>query len=155
MTTVSVSGGQARSGPAHLIGFLNQSDRGPDAIHALDWNDQDSWTYPHTDHPDQADQADQADQGESDDAPAPHLYEMLAKHGPTSYTTSVSARMPRGDELNDLGTEPGISLLQITLTMTDPHHRPLEVTTIEAASDRIEALSTDTYSRTHGVLLAL
>ena len=63
--------------------------------------------------------------------------------------------MPRGDELNDLGTEPGIPLLQIKRTMTDPHGRPLEVTTIEAPADRIEAQHTHPHSRTPGALLAL
>jgi DNA-binding GntR family transcriptional regulator len=142
--------------PAHLIGFFDRPDREPDATHALDWTDQDSWPYPHTDHPDHdAPEPDETDQGEPDDTPAPHLYEMLAEHGPISYTTSVNARMPRGDELNDLGTESGIPLLQITRTMTDPHGRPLECTMIEAASDRIEAQNANEHARTPSAILTL
>jgi len=39
--------------PAHLLGFFDRPDREPDAVHALDWDDEESWPYPHTDHPDQ------------------------------------------------------------------------------------------------------
>jgi len=63
--------------------------------------------------------------------------------------------MPRGDELNDLGIEPGTPVLQIRRTMTDQHGRPLEYTLIEASSDRFEAITADPRSRAPGAILAL
>lgn len=105
---------------------------------------------------DQDEPPEPADLPEPDDEAAPpRLYDELTKYGPVSFTTGINARMPRGDELNDLGTEPGIPLLQIKRTMTDPHGRPLEVTTIEAPADRIEALTTDPGTRTPTAILAL
>lgn len=89
-----------------------------------------------------------------DRAPS-RLYTELAAHGPVSFTTAVTARMPRAEELNDLGTEPGTPLLIIQRTMTDPHGHPLEVTTIEAPADRIEALSAQPGTRTPTAILTL
>jgi DNA-binding GntR family transcriptional regulator len=65
--------------------------------------------------------------------------------------------MPRGDELNDLGTEPGTPLLTITRTMTDQHGRTLETTLIEAAADRFQITSatTATTARTPGAILTV
>lgn len=88
------------------------------------------------------------------DQPAPsRLYTQLAEHGPVTFATAVTARMPRSEELSDLGTEPGTPLLVIRRTMTDPHGHPLEVTAIEAPADRIEALSTDPGTRTPTAIL--
>lgn len=71
------------------------------------------------------------------------LAATLERHGPVSYATSVSARMPRGDELDDFGMDTGTPLLVITRTMTDPHGRPLEATVIEAASNRFAVAAAD------------
>lgn len=104
------------------------------------------------------DQSDQHEPAEPEpvDAPGIVLYDLLARdHGPAHFTTTINARMPRGDELNDLGTEPGIPLLVITRTMTDPHARPLEATIIEAPADRIHAQHADEHALTSGALLAL
>lgn len=143
--------------PAHLVGFPAPPNREPDDTHTPDQHNNTTWPYPHANHPDQdppePEETDDTEPG--DDAPAPQLYTLLTKHGPINFTTNVNARMPRGDELNDLGTEPGIPLLQITRTMTDPHGRPLEVTTIEAPSDRIEAHTADTPSHTPRAILTL
>jgi DNA-binding GntR family transcriptional regulator len=93
---------------------------------------------------------------EPDDAPGIELYELLShNHGPVTFTTTISARMPRGNELNDLGTEPGIPLLTITRTMTDTHAHPLEATTIEAPADRTQALTTHPGTHTTGAILTL
>jgi DNA-binding GntR family transcriptional regulator len=82
------------------------------------------------------------------------LYADLEKHGPVGFTTTVTARMPRGDELDDLGMDTGTPLIVITRTMTDPHGRPLEATTVEAASDRF-AVAADTDAVASSVILAL
>jgi GntR family transcriptional regulator len=90
------------------------------------------------------------------DEPAPsRLYTELAAHGPLHFITTATARMPRANELNDLGTEPGTPLVVIQRTMTDPHGHPLEVTTVEAPADRIEALTADPGTRTPTAILAL
>ena len=66
------------------------------------------------------------------------LYRALEKYGPLSFATTVTARMPRGDELNDLGIETGTAMLQIRRALVDAQGRPLEVTTIEGSADRFE-----------------
>lgn len=83
------------------------------------------------------------------------VYKVLETgHGPGSFTTTVTARMPRTHEHNELGVEPGTPLLQIRRTLADAHGSPLEVTMIEAASDRFEA-ATDTRPDDPGVILTL
>ncbi|MGH6655938.1 MAG: GntR family transcriptional regulator [Actinocrinis sp.] len=96
-----------------------------------------------------------AAQADADDHAESALYHALAEHGPVTYTTSVNARMPRSEELDSLGTEPATPLLVIRRTMTDPHGRPLEATTIEAPADRIEALTADPGASTPGAILTL
>jgi UTRA domain len=91
---------------------------------------------------------------EPDPIPAFDLYTALTRHGPVAYTTTVTARMPRGDELDDLGMDTGTPLLVITRTMTDPHGRPLEATVIEAASDRF-AVAAANDALTSNAILAL
>lgn len=73
------------------------------------------------------------------------LYKILTtQHGPVSFTASVTARMPRGDELDELGIELGTPVLQVRRTMTDTYGRPLETTLIEATSDRFDAAADTT-----------
>ena len=95
---------------------------------------------------------------DADDRPSPTktlpaLHACWPQHGPVTFTTTVTARMPRSEELSDLGTEPGTPLLVIRRTMTDPHGHPLEDTQIEAPADRIEALSADPGTRTPTAIL--
>jgi GntR family transcriptional regulator len=69
------------------------------------------------------------------------LYKILTtQHGPVSFTASVTARMPRGDELDELGTP----VLQVRRAMTNTHGRPLETILGEAAADRFAAADTTT-----------
>ena len=133
--------------PAHLTG----SRFG--APHHDDHPQQhDSWTDADPEPPEDDDEPFEPD----DDTPGIELYDMLKRDfGPVHFTTTVTARMPHGDEVTDLGTEPGIPLLVITRTMTDPHGRPLETTTIHAPADRIEALSAEPAARTPTAILTL
>ncbi|MFD0635947.1 GntR family transcriptional regulator [Catenulispora yoronensis] len=153
--------------PAHLIGIPidpGTHDHDPDNPYLSRW-------APLRRHPD--DEPDPGTQTEADDEPgyepdpsqpdpdpddgnttSPALYHLLAvRHGPVAFTTTVSARMPRGDELNDLGTEPGTPLLTITRTMTDPHGRILETTLIEAPADRFAVTSATTPG--NGIILTV
>jgi DNA-binding GntR family transcriptional regulator len=83
------------------------------------------------------------------------IYAVLETgHGAGTFTTTVTARMPRNHELDELGIEPGTPLLQIRRTLTDTHGRPLELTMIEAASDRFEA-ATDTQPGDPGTIMTL
>jgi DNA-binding GntR family transcriptional regulator len=96
-----------------------------------------------------------AETAAADERAPSRLYSQLAAHSPVHFTTTATARMPRANELNDLGTEPGTPLLVIQRTMTDAHGHPLEVTQIEAPADRIEALTAEPGTRTPTAILTL
>lgn len=136
--------------PAHFTGPLGRPHV-PEPDYPEDYPPHDLSRYDQ----DPPEPADLPEPDDDDEAEPIRLYDLLAKHGPVSFTTGINARMPRGDELNDLGTEPGIPLLQIKRTMTDPHGRPLEVTIIEAPADRIEAQNAGLQGRTPAALLAI
>ena len=131
--------------PAHLLGIFHDDDHD-----APDPDDpRDAHYFAHASDPDghQFDEPDPLDQPDIDQdthgATPAQLYPTLThRHGPVTFTTTVTARMPQGDELNTLGMDTGTPLLQITRTMNDPHGRPLEATTIEAPADRFHATST-------------
>jgi len=138
--------------PAHLTG----SKLG--APHHDDQQPEDDGQQPHHSPADDDQEAPENDEQyePDDDTPGIELYDTLTRDfGPVYFTTTVTARMPHGDQVNDLGTEPGIPLLIITRTMTDPHGRPLETTTIEAPADRIQALTTEPGTRTPTAILTL
>ncbi len=145
--------------PAHLTGsssLLGRPHDEPEPPEEYDEEDYDnppaSWAEQETPEPDEQDDDFEPDE----DAPDTAIYDALAQdHGPVHFTTTVTARMPHGDELNDLGTEPGIPLLVIRRTMNDRHGRPLEVTQIEAPADRIEALTADPDTRIPTAILTL
>jgi DNA-binding GntR family transcriptional regulator len=138
--------------PAHLFGIGHDpDDRDRYIPDPDDPRDQKYFEHrpgpedePDYEPPDLDDDTDQADTDHDTPGARPvQIYPHLAdKHGPVTFVTTVTARMPRGDELNTLGMDTGTPLLQITRTMTDPHSRPLETTTIEAPSDRFHATST-------------
>lgn len=132
--------------PAHLTGSRFGAPH-----HDEHQQQHDSWTDADPEPPEDDDEFEP-----DDDTPGIELYDTLKRDfGPVHFTTTVTARMPHGDEVTDLGTEPGIPLLVITRTMTDPHGRPLEATTIHAPADRIEALSTEPAARTPTAILTL
>ncbi|MFF3243245.1 GntR family transcriptional regulator [Streptomyces sp. NPDC002870] len=66
---------------------------------------------------------------------------LVERHGPIGFSTTVTARMPFGDEPGDLDVSSGTPVLDVRRTMVDSHGRPLEVTTITAPSDRFEVAS--------------
>ena len=142
--------------PSHLLGILddpNQTTPDPNLFSG------ETIPYPRHEaddhHTDPSAPRQAATEPLGEPSPSRRLYDMLAVHGPVSFTTNINARMPRGDELNDLGIEPGTPVLQIRRTMTDQHGRPLEYTLIEASSDRFEAITADPRSRTPGAILAV
>ena len=66
-------------------------------------------------------------------------YAFLTKHrGPVRFVTTVTARMPIGDEVGDLDVATGTAVLEICRVMTDTNGSPLELTTITAPADRFE-----------------
>ncbi|MBR7835952.1 GntR family transcriptional regulator [Actinospica durhamensis] len=65
--------------------------------------------------------------------------DLIRYHGPVTFTTSVSARMPTVRERDALEIEVGVPLLTLTRVMLDGRGRPLEATVIHAPSDRFDA----------------
>ena len=66
-------------------------------------------------------------------------YARLARQrGPVRFVTTVTARMPIGDEVGDLDVATGTAVLEIRRVMTDTNGNPLELTTITAPADRFE-----------------
>ncbi|WP_194907544.1 GntR family transcriptional regulator [Catenulispora rubra] len=143
--------------PAHLIGLNIGQNKEPATFATPPVRDEHDEPFEHddvfdnTDHePDDAhDPANEEfEPAEPDNTTIRPLYDRLADSGATGYATTITARMPRGDELNDLGTEPGTPILQIRRAMTDQHGRTLEVTTIEAPADRFEVITSPAPART-------
>ena len=82
------------------------------------------------------------------------LYGQLATLGPIAYSTTVTARMPRGTETTRYGTDTATPILHIERLMTDRLGRGLEVTTLDAPADRFEVRSTHDPGH-HGVILTI
>jgi GntR family transcriptional regulator len=136
--------------PARLLGIFPTQDPEP-------WNTEDD--QPHEpdeyEHEDPDEYEDEFDPDDGATPPEPHpdaeptpLYTQLNnQYGPISFTTTTTARMPRGKEPDELATETGTPLLCIQRTMTDTHGRTLEITTIHAPADRfatVQAPAPDT-----------
>lgn len=119
--------------PAHLIGLPGSPDQPTQPTpHAST----------HAEPAEEAEPSDNIDEPEYEPRERDYdttLYKILTtQHGPAS----VTARMPRGDELDELGIEPGTPVLQIRRTMTDTHGRPLETTLSEATPGDQNAIMT-------------
>ncbi|HEV2635820.1 MAG TPA: GntR family transcriptional regulator [Actinocrinis sp.] len=130
--------------PAHLLGIFEDPDQyipDPDDPRDAPYFSRSGASRPDDYEPDLTEQPD-IDEDTPGATPA-QLYPALThRHGPVTFTTTVTARMPRGDELNTLGMDTGTPLLRITRTMIDTHGRPLEAAIIEAPADRFDATST-------------
>lgn len=129
--------------PAHLLDLWSEPQPEPPA-------ELDEWD-PEDDHPDNPYRANQQEEPDgiepepdeeegrpSDLIPYARLHE---KHGPVHFTSTVTARMPYGEEGDDLQVTTGTAVLEIRRTMRDEQGRPLEVTTVTAPADRFEAAS--------------
>ena len=144
--------------PSHLLGIFNDQDEwSPDIDDPADQVYFDNQSISREEPPDLDEYLSRSEQGPDGHETRPlRLYPHLATHyGPVSFATTVTARMPRGDELNDLGMDTGTPILHIQRTMTDAHQRPLEATIIEAAADRFDVAAHHDGAKTPGVLLNL
>lgn len=129
--------------PAHLLGLFTQQPEEPADLH--DWDPVDpAHPYAPQDHSeyepdDSALEPDEPAEDEGRDVP---VYEILAKrHGPVRFSTTVTARMPMGEEIADLEVHTGTAVLELRRVMTDQHGRALELTTITVPADRFEVAS--------------
>lgn len=133
--------------PAHLLGLM-PPPQPEEPADLYDW-DPDDPANPYTHHdPDAEPPADfdRDDEGDpTDDGPDASGWtpygQLQNTHGPVRFITTVTARMPYGDEIGDLQVSTGTAMLEVRRTMIDTHGRPLEVTTISAPADRFEVAS--------------
>ncbi|MEE1939660.1 GntR family transcriptional regulator [Streptomyces sp. TRM 70361] len=133
--------------PAHLVGLLPEP-KPEEPADLYDW-DPDDPEYPYNssssnqEEPDDLpDDYDPQDEPEGSTSPEWKMYDRLTeRHGPVRFVSSVTARMPVGDEATDLAVATGTAVLEVRRTMADDQGRPLEVTTITAPADRFEVAS--------------
>ncbi|MEO3752534.1 GntR family transcriptional regulator [Streptomyces sp. B6B3] len=133
--------------PSHLVGVWSdpeaESPQEPDDLWDRDPSDSD---HPHASTSLPSEEAPEGfdEEHEGEDAPEPlrSYYEKLREdRGPVRFVSTVTARMPVGDEVTDLDVPTGTAVLEVRRTMTDENGRPLEVTMVTAPADRFEAAS--------------
>lgn len=133
--------------PAHLVGlWAEPKPEEPADLHSWDPDDPDNPYRPTSTFEEEDEPA-----GESNPYEEPEegttttaswtIYGRLSELGPVHFVSSVTARMPVGDEATDLDVAVGTAVLEARRTMTDSQGRPLEVTTITAPADRFEVAS--------------
>jgi len=87
---------------------------------------------------------------EPEDSQPWYPYDVLARaRGPVSFVTTVTARMPHGQETEELHMTTGSALLEVRRTMINPHGLALEVTTVLAPADRFEVASQPQWEAVH------
>ncbi|WP_181727211.1 GntR family transcriptional regulator [Streptomyces sp. PT12] len=130
--------------PAHLVGWLSDPDAEEPPEPADLWDHPERY-QPVSDHqqgpPEGYDEEPPEDPDENELGPQPSLYDRLMQRGPVRFASSVTARMPVGDEVTDLDVPNGTPVLEVRRTMTAADGRPLEVTIVTAPADRFEAAS--------------
>ena len=125
--------------PAHLIGIGTE----PEPAELDPWDDSDEVSGfqdgppPGYDH-----EPAQDPEPDPQDAQPWYPYDVLARlRGPISFLTTVTARMPHGQETEDLHMTSGSALLEVRRTMVNAYGQALEVTTVLAPADRFEVAS--------------
>lgn len=132
--------------PAYLLGIWPEPQpEEPADLEAWDPNDPANPYRPHYDDdqyaPDDGD-LEPPTEPEDDTAPGVPEYDKLARdRGPIRFVTTVTARMPMGEEAADLEVPTGTAVLEIRRVMTDANGRALEFTAITAPADRFEVAS--------------
>lgn len=133
--------------PAHLLGILpDPPPEEPPNLDELIASGQAEPTRHDDDHlyePDDSEpEAPEEPEDGADDGPGEPEYTRLARlRGPVQFVSTVTARMPMGDEAADLDVPVGTAVLEIRRVMTDTNGHPLELTTIAAPADRFEVAS--------------
>ncbi|MFD9862247.1 GntR family transcriptional regulator [Streptomyces alboflavus] len=131
--------------PAHLLGVWSEPQP-EEPADLYDWsrtdpenpyrprNDDDGYEPDDSEleSPEEPDDAAEGGAGE------PEYTRLLRERGPVRFVSTVTARMPVGDEAADLEVPTGTAMLEVRRVMTDTHGRPLELTTIAAPADRFE-----------------